>query len=73
MGKRNLIMVLCVFGIGAVVYLNFLLFSPADAEVPYGASNMADNYTADDVEASKGASEDADNYFASTMLDRQRG
>lgn len=71
-GKRNLIMVLCVFGVGAVVYLNFLLFAPSNADVPYGSSNMEDNYTADDVAASKGASEDLDNYFASTMLDRQR-
>ena len=71
-GKRNLIMVLCVFGVGAVVYLNFLLFAPSNADVPYGSSNMEDNYTADDVAASKGAGEDLDNYFASTMLDRQR-
>ena len=70
-GKRNLIMVLCVFGVGAVVYLNFLLFAPSNTDVPYGSSNMEDNYTADDVAASKGAGEDLDNYFASTMLDRQ--
>ncbi|MBQ7010748.1 MAG: SpoIIIAH-like family protein [Clostridia bacterium] len=71
-GKRNLVLILCMFGIGAVVYLNFLLFGSPASDVPYGTSNMADNYTADDVAASNSSAEGLDNYFASTALDRQR-
>jgi stage III sporulation protein AH len=71
-GKRNFLLILCVFGIGVAVYLNFLLFSPAGTDVPYGTSNMADNYTADDVAASNSAADELENYFASTLLDRQR-
>jgi stage III sporulation protein AH len=71
-GKRNFVLILCVFGIGVAVYLNFLLFSPAGTDVPYGTSNMADNYTADDVAASNSAADELENYFASTLLDRQR-
>ena len=71
-GKRNFVLILCVFGIGIAVYLNFLLFTPSGTDVPYGTSNMEDNYTADDVAASNSANDDVENYFASTLLDRQR-
>lgn len=69
-GKRNLVLILCMFGIGAVVYLNFLLFGSPASDVPYGTSNMADNYTADDVAASNSSAEGLDNYFASTRSER---
>ncbi len=71
-GKRNFVLILCVFGIGVAVYLNFLLFNSSGTDVPYGTSNMEDNYSADDVAASNSASDDLENYFASTLLDRQR-
>jgi len=70
-GKRNLIIIACVFGVGLAVYVNFALFDSSEG-VPYGTSNMVDNYTSDDVAASNSAENGADEYFASTVLDRQR-
>ena len=74
-GKRNLILIVCVFALGAVVYLNFRLFSSPDGNIAYGTSNMKDtvgsadaSVSAEDKEKEKGA----DEYFASTVLNRQK-
>lgn len=74
-GKRNLILIVCVFALGAVVYLNFRLFSSPDGTIAYGTSNMKDtvgsadaSVSAEDKEKEKGA----DEYFASTVLNRQK-
>ena len=74
-GKRNLILIVCVFALGAVVYLNFWLFSSPDGNIAYGTSNMKDtvgsadaSVSAEDKEKEKGA----DEYFASTVLNRQK-
>lgn len=71
-GKRNMVLILCVFGVGLAVYLNFLLFNGGGEDIPYGTSNMADNYSADDAAASNSSLEGVENYFASTVLDRQK-
>ncbi|MDY5940917.1 MAG: SpoIIIAH-like family protein [Eubacteriales bacterium] len=71
-GKRNWIIILCVFAVGLAVYLNFVLFAGGDDTVDYGNSNMADHYTADDEQLAKTSAQTAAEYFASTVLDRQR-
>lgn len=71
-GKRNWIIILCVFAVGLAVCLNFVIFSKGDQPVDYGNSNMADNYNKDDETISKTNTQTAAEYFASTVLDRQR-
>ncbi|MBQ7171508.1 MAG: SpoIIIAH-like family protein [Clostridia bacterium] len=72
-GKRNLVLIACVFALGAVVYLNFRLFTAPDGTVAYGTSNMKDNVSVTDVSAKeKEENGDAAEYFASTVLNRQK-
>ncbi len=67
-GKKNLIIICSVLLCGLAVYLNFIIFANED-DIPYGASNMEDNYQNVD---SDGAKDEGESYFASTQLNRTK-